>query len=193
MWKPGLTFVGSGPSDEMIAAAKIEGIDFLLHCDVLLKEGRNDETQNVSRCRLFNLATGKQLALSRGMDSAEVAQMVSTGRMPSETAYVKEQLGSLIGIIDRDTKVAAMPAGLTADAARRRVGTLVSSPDAKSLKTLAEIRLYQSLKLLTADEVEAAFDIVGGPDALMLLHGPRAERLEMARTWAVRAQPGGKK
>jgi hypothetical protein len=193
MWKPGLTFVGSGPSEEMLSAAKSEGLDFLLHFDVLLKPGRNDETQNVSRCRLFSLATGKQMALSKSIDTTEAAQMISTNRASSETAYVKDQLAALFGVIDRTTKVTAMPAGLTADAARRRVGMLVSGRDARSLKTLAEIRLYQSLDLLTADEVEAAFDIVGGPDALMLLHGPIDERLEMARTWAVRAQPGGKK
>lgn len=193
MWKPGLTFVGSGPSDEMLPAAKSEGLDFLLHFDVLLKPGRNDKTQNVSRCRMYSLVTGKQVGMSRAMDNTEAAHLVSSGRASSETAYVKEQLAALLGIIDRDMKVTSMPAGLTADAARGRVGTLVSSPDARSLKTLAEIRLYQSLGLLTPDEVETAFDIVGGPDALMLLHGPRDERLEMARTWAVRAQPGGAK
>lgn len=193
MWKPGLTFVGSGPSDEMLPAAKSEGLDFLLHFDVLLKPGRNKETQNVSRCRLYSLVTGKQIGMSRGMDNTEAAQLVSTGRVSSETAYVKEQIAALLGIIDRDMKVTSMPAGLTADAARGRVGTLVSSPDARSLKTLAEIRLYQSLGLLTPDEVETAFDIVGGSDALMLLHGPRDERLEMVRIWAVRAQPGGEK
>lgn len=192
MWKPGLTFVGSGPSDEMLPAAKSEGIDILLHFDVLLKPGRSHDTQNVSRCRLYSVATGKQIGMSRAMDNTEAALLVSTGRVGSETKYVQEQLAALLGIIDRDLKVTAMPAGLTADAARGRVGTLVSNPGARSLKTLAEIRLYQSLGLLTAEEVETAFDIVGGPDALMLLHGPLDERLEMVRTWAIRAQPGAK-
>ncbi|TWU48461.1 hypothetical protein [Rubripirellula reticaptiva] len=188
MWKPGLNFVGSGPSNDMLADAKRNGIDFLLHFDVLLKPGRTGKTQNVSRCRLFNVATGKQLALTKGIDSLEASQLVASGRMADERAYVTEQMGTLFALIERETKLVPMPTALTAAAARGRVAVLIGGAKAKTLQTLAEIRLYQSLGLLTEPEVEMAFDIVGGADALLFLHGPRDERLAMAHTWAIEAQ-----
>ncbi|MGB7324771.1 MAG: hypothetical protein WBD31_07855 [Rubripirellula sp.] len=188
MWKPGLNYVGNGPSSDMLAEAKRNDIDFLLHFDVLLKPGRTGKTQNVSRCRLFNVATGKQLALTKGIDSLEASQMVAAGRMADERAYVTEQMGTLFALIQRETKLVPMPTALTAAAARGRVAVLIGGAKAKTLQTLAEIRLYQLLGLLTEAEVEMAFDIVGGADALMFLHGPRDERLAMARTWAIEAQ-----
>ncbi|WP_218933453.1 hypothetical protein [Rubripirellula lacrimiformis] len=189
MWRPGITYLGQGASNEMLPVAQSEGIDFLFHFDVLLKPGRNNATQNVSRCRLFNVATGKQLALTKSMDSLEAAQKISTGSFADERAYVMDQLGSLLGIMDRDTKVVPMPQGLSPESVRRRISLVIGGPKARTLQTLAEIRLYQSLNLLTLDEVEMAFHIVGGSEGLLFLHGPREERLAMARTWAVRSQP----
>ncbi len=192
MWRPGLTYLGSGSSAEIIPLAKSENIDFLLHFDVLLKPGRDDSVQNVSRCRLYNMATGKQLALTKSIDSVEAAQLISTGRAANERAYIKDQIASLTGIIDRDAKAVAMPTTLTADVAKRRVAALIGGPSSKTLRTLAEIRLYQSLNLLTQQDVEMAFDIIGGPEGLMLLHGPYDERLLIARKWAVASQPVAK-
>ncbi|TWU60796.1 hypothetical protein Poly51_10770 [Rubripirellula tenax] len=192
MWKPGLSYVGMGASDEMLLVAKREGIEFLLHFDVLLKPGRGDKTQNVSRCRMFHVASGKQMALSKGIDNLEAAQMVGTGRSADERAYINDQIAALLGIMDRDTKAVSMPQNLSAEAAKGRVAMLLGSPKAKSLHTLAEIRLYQTMGLLTAEEVEMAFDIVGGSEALLFLHGPREERLAMARKWAGRSAPSAK-
>ena len=66
---------------------------------------------------------------------------------------------------------------------------MISAKDARTLRTLAEIRLYQMQDLISESEVEAAFDIIGSVDALMLLHGPLNERLEMAHEWALESQP----
>ncbi|MDB4633762.1 hypothetical protein OAG76_00005, partial [Rubripirellula sp.] len=78
---------------------------------------------------------------------------------------------------------------LTPEIARRRVEALVGSPQSRSLRTLAEVRMYQAKNLLTAEEVEAVFDIVGGAEGLLMLHGPQGEKLEMARQWALQSLP----
>ncbi len=193
MWIPGLSFVGSGPYEEMMPVAKRDGLDYLLHFDVLLKPGRGDQSQNLSRCRLFNVATGKQLAVSKSIDSLEAAQWVATGRAADEGAYINDQMANLFGLLDRETKLIPMPPALNAESARRRVAMLIGGPNAKTLRTLAEIRLYQALGLLTEPEVEMAFDIVGGVDALLFLHGPRQDRLAMAHKWAIPPQTPPKK
>ena len=187
MWQPGLVYLGSGTSDESIAAAKAANVDLVLHFDVILKPGRNDTVQNISRCRLLHVAAGKSIVTSKGMDSWEAAQFAAAGRM-DERAYVQEQLANLFAIIDRDVKVIDFPK-LSPDVARRRIASLIASPRSQRLRSLAEIRLYQAQQLVDDSEVEAAFDIVGGIDALTLLHGPLEERLAIVRKLAVES-PG---
>jgi len=182
MWQPGIVFLGVGTSDEIMSAARAANLDFVLHFDVVIKETRTD-TQNISRCRLLNVQTGKSVGMSRGMDSFEASKFAAAGRM-GEKDYVEEQLNNLFGIIDRQVTVTDLPTGLNAKAVRGRIATLMASPDARSMRTLAEIRLYQAKGLITDEEVEAAFDIIGGVDGLTLLHGALEERIAMARKWA---------
>ncbi len=134
------------------------------------------------------MSTGKSIGVSKGMDNWEAAQLAGAGRM-GERAYVEEQLGYLFAIIDREVKAVDLP---KADSRCRTPTYRVidrQTPKHRTLRTLAEIRLYQAQELITESEVEAAFDIIGSVDALMLLHGPLDERLAMARQWAIDSQP----
>ncbi len=182
MWKPGIVFVGSGSSSEMIKQARTADIDVLIHFEVVLKPGRNDEVQNIAKCRLFKVATGEPLGTSKSMDNNAEQQAASNGSGGRQ--YVMERIANLLMIMDRDLKVVNLPK-LTPEIARRRVGSLLGNGPEKSLRTLAEIRLYQLQQLLTPAEVELAFDIVGGTDTLMLLHGNSEQRTAIAQAWAV--------
>lgn len=185
MWKPGIVFLGEGSRDEVLAAARKANVDLVLHFQVYLK-ARNEQVSNVSRCRLLNVGQPDPrksvLISSKGMDNFEASKLAGAGRM-DEREYVEAQLQSMWELIDRDVKVMPLPA-FPADVARNRIATLIDSPNAHSLRTLAEIRLFQAQGLIDQSEVEAAFDIIGGDDGLMLLHGPQAKRVEIARTWA---------
>jgi hypothetical protein len=187
MWQPGVIFLGEGRLQDIMPAARAARLDLLLHIEVVLKAGRNEYIQNTARCRLMNIATGKQAAVSKGMSNAEASQMTRAGRQ-TERDYVMAQLSSLLAFIDREATVSDMPA-LTQEIARRRVEALVGSPKSRSLRTLAEVRMYQAKNLLTDEEVEAIFDIVGGAEGLLMLHGPESERIEMARQWALQSLP----
>ncbi|TWT89597.1 hypothetical protein Pla52n_67240 [Stieleria varia] len=187
MWKPGLMFVGEGESTDMAKAAATAQIDLLLHFDILLKQPRGGETQNISRVRLIHASSGKTMGTSKAFDSTEAAQLVRVGRSSSRD-YIDERLEPFFGIIDRQVKTAALP-GLSPEVAKRRVGTLLASGD-RNLSTLAEVRLYQFQELLTPEEVEVAFHIVGGEEGLRLLHGSREEKLATAREWALDAVGG---
>jgi hypothetical protein len=183
MWKPGIVFVGSGATKEMIQRAKDADLDVLIHFEVTLKSTRDEPVQNISRCRLINVATGKSFGVSKPMDSNE--EQLKSANGDGGRDYVGKRIANLILIIDRDFKVAPLPK-LTPEVARRRVGSLLSTAAEKSLRTLAEIRLYQLQQLLTNEEVELAFDIVGGADSLLFLHGTAKERAAIARKWAVK-------
>ena len=192
MWRPGVVFLGVGSSSEMIAKAKGEKIDVLLHFDIILKQqGRQDQSQvqNVSRARLIHVKAGKSMIVSKAMDSMEVRQLQASGRLSDTSRYIEEQMSGLWRTVDRELKLVDMPK-LSAGSVRRRIGSLLESGGGRNLRTLAEIRLYQSQGLIESDEAINAYDIIGGSDALTMMHGPREERLTIARKWAIEAVVG---
>jgi hypothetical protein len=181
LWVPGIVFVGEGQSTATLETAKEAGIDLLVHFDVIAK-ARGTETQNISRCRIFQVSTGKVLIASKGMDSMEAMQLVRAGR-GTNSDYVTEQMLTVWAIVDKQMSVVAFPQ-ITPEIAKKRVGMLVTSPTKDRLQTLAEIRMYEAGKLLTPEDVSLAFDLVAGDDAMELLYGPVNDRRELVRTWA---------
>ncbi|NND96023.1 MAG: hypothetical protein HKN47_01690 [Pirellulaceae bacterium] len=187
LWAPGIMFLGQGESKSIVQSAAREGIDLILHFDVVLKSNRNSDVQNVSRCRLLHVGSGKSLAVSKGIDSFELAQLARAGRT-DERSYVTEKLSGLFLVIDRQVKTTDMPK-LTPEVAKRRVATLLSATGHHRLPALAEVRLYQAQELLPPEDVEMAFDIVGSQDGLTLLHGAQEAKLKIAHEWALSSLP----
>ena len=187
MWKPGISFFGEvDMADSAVKMAKGEGVDIVFHFDIYLKAVRGSG-QNTSRCRLMHVASGKSLGVTKGIDSAEAVKFARSGKY-DHREYVQNQMASLWLITDRSLMTSAMPA-LTAPSAKQRVAVLLSTAKRNSLAALAEIRYYQLQGLLTEAEVEQAFDVVGGDDAMMILYGPPEEKLAIVRQWAVDAVP----
>ena len=182
MWMPGIVFLGEGPSAETLETARQLGIDVLMHFDVALKSAPQDLTQNLSRCRVVHVASGKTLGVSKAIDSLEAMRLVDHERT-TEAEYISEQLANLWPVLDEKLSVMDMPT-LTPEVAKRRVGSLLAARDGDPLRTLAEIRLYQSQGLLTDAEVESAFELVAGDNGLVLLYGPPAERQATVRQMA---------
>ena len=178
MWSPGIAYLGQvDSSDSAIAVAEDLQLDLILHFDISLKQIREGLVQNVSRCRLLQVAppTDSQgrkrhlLITSKGMDNLESQQMAAADRM-SEREYINDQLNSLWNLIDRDIKVIDLPK-LSSEVANRRISNLLASPK-RSMRTLAEVRYYQAMDLINASDVEQVFHIAGGEDGLILLLWP---------------------
>ncbi|WP_436716191.1 hypothetical protein U8335_00620 [Roseiconus lacunae] len=190
LWRPGIVYLGRGHADENLAAAKRAGIDLVIHIDVLLKPLRGgDYTQNISRCRLIHVATGKSLGASGSIDSLEFKQQSRTKGLGSRE-YIEEQLSNFVGIIDRQTVASDLPQ-LTPAVATNRIGTLLASGGSRNLQTLAEVRLFQQQGLLNEDQVMQVFDIVGGDEGLQLLFGTEDEKLSVVRKWISDQYAGG--
>ena len=191
MWSPGISYLGEvDSSDSALAVAADLQLDLILHFDISLKQIREGVVQNVSRCRLLQVAppTDSQgrkrhlLITSKGMDNLESQQMAAADRL-SERAYIDDQLNALWNLIDRDIKVIDLPK-LSSEVASRRISNLLASPK-RSMRTLAEVRYYQAMDLINTSDVEQAFHIAGGEDGLILLYGPADQRIELSRKWAV--------
>ena len=194
MWLPGIAYLGAvDSSDTAVEIAEDLQLDLILHFDISLKQIREGLVQNVSRCRLLRVSPpadpqGRKrhlLITSKGMDNLESQQFAASDRM-TEREYVNEQLRSLWNLVDRDIKVVDLPQ-LSADVAKRRIANLLSGSSSRSLRTLAEVRYYQSMNWIDAADVEQLFHIAGGQDGLVLLYGPLDQRIEMSRKWAVEA------
>lgn len=181
IWTPGVVSLGEGSSEEIVRKARQHEIDLLIHFDVVIEEKNDEQVDNLSRCRVIHVASGKTLAATKSFENDEVARLVEAERT-TEEEYVEERLGEFMEIVDEKVKIVELPQ-LTSDIARRRVTSLISGNEAERLRTLAEIRLYQHRGLLTTEEVEQAFDIVGRDDTLVMLYGREEERLRVARQW----------
>lgn len=180
MWRPGIVYLGMGDADVHLANAKKAGLDLLIHINVSLKETRGENTQNISKCRLFHVDSKKQLVVSKGIDSIEYNQQSKTKGVGAKE-YIGEQMSSFLPIVDRQMTV-ELPR-LTSDVAVKRIGSLLASGGSKSLATLAEVRLFQSQGLLNDDQVLQVFDIVGGEEGLQILYGTEEEKLTVVRKW----------
>ena len=182
LWRPGIQFVGQGDSDNNTLLARKGNLDLMIHLDVLLKPLRGEYVQNICRCRLIHVPTGKSLGISGKIDSLEFAQKSRTKGFSSKD-YIDEQLSGFFDIIDRQAITTDFPP-LTREIAKRRVGMLLASGGGKNLRTLAEVRLFQSQQLLDEEDVMTAFDIVGGEEAMQLIFASEPERLRIVRKWA---------
>jgi len=184
MWQPGLVFLGEMSSAEAIEMAQKNKIDFLLHFDVMLKDIRNPRnpnadgyTQNISRCRLIRGDDGKTITISKPMDNLELARQKRTSR-----EYIDEQMGNLFTVIDRQLALLDMPS-LSPEIVTRRVTALMAGRDAKNLETMAEIRYYQLKGLLSQEDAEKAFYLLGSDDGLKMLYATEEDKLEVIHKW----------
>ena len=180
-WRPGVVDLGRGSAEQALLAAVDANIDFLIHLDVL-RRGSSELAYQTSRCRLIRVHDGKTLVLSRAVDSREADRLADIHEK-RKRKYVESQLSRVIEMIDAVATVTELPK-LNADRAKERLTVLLADGDARSLRTLAEIRLYQDLGFIDEREVEIAFEIAGGGDGLELLLGRYDRRAMLARKWA---------
>ncbi|WP_443217445.1 hypothetical protein [Rhodopirellula sp. P2] len=176
MWIPSVLFVGEGNSRETIKTAHELGLDLLFHFDIGLKENRVGAVSNISRLKVLDARTGKTLVSSGPMDNTEVERMTRVGR-GSPSAYVDEQLKSLWAVVDERLTLSDLPT-LSPEVARKRVAQVLGDSSMTPLRKLAEIRYYGYRGWLTPEEVEQAFEITGGVDAMKVLHGSDTQAIE---------------
>ncbi|EGF27125.1 hypothetical protein [Rhodopirellula baltica] len=186
MWIPSVLFVGEGNSRDTIKTAHNLELDLLFHFDVGLKENRMGAVSNISRVKVMDARTGKTLVSSAAMDNTEVERITRVGR-GSPAAYVDEQMKSLWAVVDERLTLSDLPT-LSPEVARKRVAQVLGDRSMTPLRKLAEIRYYGYRGWLTPDEVEQAFEITGGPDAMKVLHGSESQAIEAIHKLVVQSE-----
>jgi hypothetical protein len=164
MWIPGVNFLGEGPATEMLPKAKASGIDVLLHFDVIVKANRIGTPQYTTRCSVLHVESGTTLGVSKAIDKYEIASKAA----PNEST-VRELLAPLFEILEKKVSVEPMPP-LTTLHATSRIDSLLSSKERNSLRSLAEMTMFHSQRLITPEQLDKAFFYAGGDLALQLLH-----------------------
>ncbi|MEM9366766.1 MAG: hypothetical protein AAGD07_12290 [Planctomycetota bacterium] len=183
MVMPGVVFVGEGQSRDTAIKANKANLDLLFHYDVSLTSYPNGDVKNISRLRVVNCKTGKNLILSGAMDNSELLRLQRSGR-GDPSSYINEQLETVWTIIDNRVTATPLP-DLSPEIARKRVTQLLSDNLMSPLRKLAEVRLYGGRGWLTPEQVEEAFVIIAGNDAMTILHGADSVAFDVVRRMAV--------
>ena len=182
MVMPGVVFVGEGQSRDTAIKANKANLDLLFHYDISLTSYPNGDVKNISRLRVVNCKTGKNLILSGAMDNSELLRLQNTGR-GDPTSYINEQLETVWNIIDNRATAAPLP-NLSPEVARKRVTQILSDNLMSPLRKLAEVRLFGDRGWLTDEQVEEAFVIIAGNDAMSILYGADSVAFEVIRQMA---------
>ncbi|QEG42292.1 hypothetical protein [Roseimaritima ulvae] len=171
-WRPGLAFLGELPLTESLEKAQENGLQFVLHFDVVV-QGKKTRTI----IRVVNVADGDTVVASKKLDNVECYKLVEAERT-TEAEYVAEVVAPMFEVVEEKLSVVPMPK-LTSQQALGRVAALLESAPDFDWHSMAELRLFQSQGLLDEEQVSAAMHLFGGDDALVLLYGLPAERREI--------------
>ncbi len=172
MWTPGIDYVGDGPYATMLAQAKANRLDYLLHFEIAVKENRLGSPAYLTRCKLMNVETGETLGLSKAIDKYEVVD--ARGGM---RAAIEAQLANLFEIIDKRITVVPMPE-LQPQQAVTRIDSLLATNRFGMLRNLAEINLFHSRKLLTDQQLNQCVYFLTGDKGLQAMHDIETLRYE---------------
>ncbi|HBJ37803.1 MAG TPA: hypothetical protein DDZ51_24210 [Planctomycetaceae bacterium] len=177
MWIPGIDFVGSGDVASMIGKCRENGIDVLLHFDVIVKETRG-EPQYDARCRLINCAVGENIAVSKSINKRDV---LISARKRGNAAVVAELMQPVFDGLDAKAGAMAMPP-LQPQHAVARIDSLLAKPDVTLPENLAELVMFHHKRLIDDDQFEQVMFFAAGENGLKLIHGAPEERAELANT-----------
>ena len=153
----------------LLKGARMSPVDILIHFDVYLKESQRT-TRNLSRCRVFDVATKQVLAVSKGIENRAAEQFVDEFGRADTYAYTAGQLKPVLQVL-RKLQVRTVPE-LTAEVAKQQIVAVLAEPDSASLPTIALIDLYRKMELITEEEADHACQMAGGEPAMRIRHLP---------------------
>ncbi len=193
-FRPGLIFVGSGKTEDMLAKARELGLPVIFECFAKVDKKPNNIVQNDMRIRVLDVATGQSLTTCK-ISNLDIYRETRNPKNPSEenpkrsvSTAVHEQMDAMFNTVDSKIKVRAIP-NLEASAVRARVANLLGFSHKDRLLALAELRLYQSRGYLSEDDMAVALDLMLGDEGLSLLSGAPDKQKEIMARFVDRLSP----
>jgi hypothetical protein len=153
---PGLVFLGTGSQEELLRKAADQGVDGLFIFDVEASQNRMTRLiNNDTRLRLVGLDR-KAIAATSTLTNTEVERAELRGAGDDE---VRKNIDRLFAGFDEKARLISMPT-LTPDSAMARMRQLLADQDASKLSKLFEAKLFNSMGLLSQDQMSKVYQIV---------------------------------
>ncbi|MEL7266381.1 MAG: hypothetical protein AAFP69_16430, partial [Planctomycetota bacterium] len=178
-WKSGLLFIGERPYKAIRQEIPAMEMDYLFVLSVRAKGNRLGAVMNITRITLVDGRTGKTMLQSEELNNQEAFKVAARGKV-TERAYVERIVKKMFDQLDPKIALVAMPE-MSDAAVMARVNKLLGAKPKKRLGAMAEIVSYGRSGKLTESQVEDLVGMIGGRDALELLHGQPDEQVEATR------------
>lgn len=176
----GLSMLGIGTQKELIDRAREDGIDAVVIIDMKLRVNPAGLVTNESTIALLDAKTQKKLHTTKKFNNITIQK----ARAESKEDGVDKEFAALFEAIDANFKMTALPAGLTADIAARRVADLTAKKHDNPLPILVEARMYHSKGLLGESQLFAAYEQLLGVDfGRLLATGEEEDKKKVLSQW----------
>lgn len=172
---PGLHYVGTGKTIELLKKADEAGYPLLVVYEVTAKVNmRVKYTKNECRAKLFLVPTGKAIAATRTLENKDVAEKTADGK---ET-YVEDAMKPIFEKLQEGLSLKPIPESLTPELiVENRLPTLASDASLDRLDRLFELLLWREKGMLTDEQYKNACEaVLGNEQAEVLLSGSAEEK-----------------
>ena len=166
---------------ELRPSALKEGVDVLLVAQISGKASRSGKMPQTSMVlRITDVDRDKQLWESKPLASSRVAGALRTNKKRGDP--LSELNDELMKEVEK-LHLAEMP-NISSEAAGGRAKKLVAKKRENPLPVLAELRYYESKKLLTSEQLAELYTkLIGKEDGPRLATGTEQQRNEIVRQW----------
>jgi hypothetical protein len=177
----GLSMLGIGTKKELIDRAREDGIDAVVIIDMKLRvTAANGLVTNDSTIALLDAKTQTKFHMTKTFNNIKIQQ----ARADSKEDGVDKELESLFAAIDAKFTMTALPTGLNADIAAKRVAALTAEKHDNPLPILVEAKMYHSKGLLDETQLFAAYEQLLGVDfGRLLATGSEEDKKKVLNQW----------
>ena len=169
---PGLTYLGTGDTSDLIDQAAQEGYDCIVIFEVKVEKSRVGVVQNNCKAKLYRAGEKKSIAVSDELNNVDVSKKMQKG----EDDIIKKSMTRFLNKLDEAVALGDLPSAISQEAFKKsRLPTLESKGGKNPVATLAELKFWASKGFLTPEELSSAFSKVASGDAAGKLLGNDAD------------------
>ncbi len=170
---PGLVYLGTGSQSELLKKAVEQGVDAVFVFDVEAKQNRLTQLiNNETRLRLMTVA-GKAIGATGRLKNVELERAQLRGAGDDD---VQRNIDRLFAQFDKEVKLTDMPA-MKPEHAKSRIRQLLVDQETSTLSKLFEARLFNSMGLITHEELSKVYQIaLQGNEGEALANGSAEDR-----------------
>ncbi|MFN5467749.1 MAG: hypothetical protein ACK5AM_06500, partial [Pirellulaceae bacterium] len=169
---PGLTYLGTGDTSDLIDQAAQEGYDCIVIFEVKVEKSRVGVVQNNCKAKLYRAGEKKSIAVSDELNNVDVSKKMQKG----EDDVIKKSMTRFLNKLDEAVALGDLPSAISQEAFKKsRLPTLESKGGKNPLATLAELKFWASKGFLTPEELSSAFSKVASGDTAGKLLGSDAD------------------